>query len=85
MLVATYMLNLVAEVRGNVASLESSVNAARDSWDDVNYERIALRATDSIRKDTEAFYQSVKVDAECIYNDTMRINLIVNNPLAELK
>lgn len=79
MLDAIYMLNLVNDVRGNVNTLESSVNAAHDAWNDVNYERIAQRAMDVIRKETDTFYSSVQSDAQCIYNNIIRINTIVNS------
>lgn len=78
MMVSTRILSLIEEFRQNAANLSSFVAYARETWDDVNYERIAETTADYIFHETESACSTMQTDANVVYRDMMTIQTIIN-------
>ena len=76
--VSTRILSLIEELRQNASTLCSYVASARDTWDDVNYERIAEATADHILHETESACSSMQADAQMAYQNMMTIQRIMN-------
>lgn len=78
MIVSTRILSLIEELQQNASNLSSYVGQARETWDDVNYERIAETTADYIRHETESACSTMQADAQMAYHNMMTIQRIMN-------
>lgn len=78
MTISTRLLSLIEELRQNAANLSSFVAHARETWDDVNYERIAETTADYIFHETESACSTMETDAQMVYHNMMTIQTIIN-------
>lgn len=77
MIVSTRILTLIEELQQNAANLSSFVASARETWDDINYERIAEATADHILHETESACSTMQADALMVYHDMQTIQTII--------
>ena len=67
------------ELEQNSNNLNSKVNDAQASWDDVNYHHLARQATSTILTETERVSSSFKQEAYLIDREMVEMENIINN------
>ena len=76
---AAILRSCADELEQNSNNLNSVVNQAQDSWDDVNYHRLARQATLTIMRETEMVSSSIKQEAYLIDQEMEEMENIINN------
>ena len=76
---AAILRSCADELEQNSNNLNSVVNQAQDSWDDVNYHRLACQATLTIMREAEMVSSSIKQEAYLIDREMEEMENIINN------
>ena len=75
----TILMSCADELEQNSNNLNSKVNDAQASWDDVNYHHLARQATSTILTETERVSSSFKQEAYLIDREMVEMENIINN------
>ena len=76
---ATILLQHASTLQQNAYNLNNSIEDAQETWDDVNYHRIAHKVASNIVRETNNYYSNVCSEASIIDHNMMQIESIIRN------